>query len=206
MKGGRVNRPFSLALGLALAALTGAADAAAAGRAPAPPTLQPAAASATAMVAATESAALVEAARWLGARNPVGTVGPWCADFVSFVLRRVGRPPLASRAAASALRYGPRLAGPRIGALAVMRTRRGPAGHVGFVEGIEPDGSIRLLSGNWGGRVALSVIARASVIAFVEAGAAGEVVHPRRAGRTKAKFALFRNAVKRPLNQPREAS
>ncbi len=119
---------------------------------------------------ATQGAALVEAARWLGAHNPTGTVGPWCADFVSFVLRRVGLRPLAGRLAADALRYGPRLAGPQVGALAVMGTRRGWAGHVGFVEGIEADGSIVLLSGNWGGRVARSVAPRSAVTAFVAVG------------------------------------
>lgn len=86
------------------------------------------------------------------------------------MLRRVGLRPLAGRLAADALRYGPRLAGPQVGALAVMGTRRGWAGHVGFVEGIEADGSIVLLSGNWGGRVARSVAPRSAVTAFVAVG------------------------------------
>jgi uncharacterized protein (TIGR02594 family) len=111
--------------------------------------------------------ALAEAARWIGSGKMTGLPGPWCADFVSFVLRRTGHAPLANRLAASALDYGPRLSGPKVGALAVIRTRRGWAGHVGLVEGIEPDGSIRLISGNWGRRVARSVVPRASVVAFV---------------------------------------
>jgi hypothetical protein len=64
---------------------------------------------------------------------------------------------------AIAFLYGPRTAYPRPGDLAVMRH------HVGFVEGIEPDGSIRLISGNWGHRVARSLAPRWTIVAFVEA-------------------------------------
>ncbi len=158
-----ISRRLRLSLGAsaALWACLCAAPASARDRAPAllPLSLEPFAASAR--------EPLAEAARWLGSANMTGTVGPWCADFVSFVLRRVGRAPLANRLAASALAYGPRLAAPRAGALAVMRTRRGIYGHVGFVEGIEPDGSIRLISGNWGHRVARSRVARGAIVAFV---------------------------------------
>lgn len=111
---------------------------------------------------------LAEAGRWIGSGNMTGTFGPWCADAVSFWLRRTGHRPLPNRLAASALAYGPRLPGPQAGAIAVMRTRRALYGHVGFVEGVEPDGSIRLISGNWGHRVAEAVIPRNSVVAFVE--------------------------------------
>jgi uncharacterized protein (TIGR02594 family) len=111
---------------------------------------------------------LAEAKRWLGSGNMTGMAGPWCADAVSFWLRRTGHRPLANRLVASALNYGPRLSGPQLGALAVIRTRRGWAGHVGFVSGVEPDGSIRLISGNWGHRVADAIISRTAVVAFVE--------------------------------------
>ena len=110
---------------------------------------------------------VAEADRWVGSRNMTGMAGPWCADAVSFWLRRTGHRPLANRMVSSALSYGPRLPGPKVGALAVIGTRRGRAGHVGLVEGIEPDGSIRLISGNWGHRVAHSIISRRSVAAFV---------------------------------------
>jgi len=111
---------------------------------------------------------VAEATRWLGSGNMTGMAGPWCADAVSFWLRRTGHRPLASRLVASALDYGPRLSGPQVGALAVIRTRRGWAGHVGFVAGVEPDGSIRLISGNWGRRVADAIVSRDVVVAFVE--------------------------------------
>jgi uncharacterized protein (TIGR02594 family) len=127
-----------------------------------------AAAEASSPVNATSRDALTEAARWIGAGNVTGTIGPWCADFVSFVLRRAGKPPLANRMAASALAYGPHEAEPRRGDLAVMRTRRGPYGHVGFVEGVEADGAIDLLSGNWGHRVALGRVPQSMIVVFVE--------------------------------------
>jgi len=138
---------------------------------------------------------VAEASRWLGAANPTGTIGPWCADFVSFALRRVGLPPLPNRTAASALRYGPHTGAPQRGDLGVMPH------HVGFVEAIEPDGSIELLSGDWGRRVARARLPRAAFVAFVETGfamRAGETFRPRARRHAKAKLARFRHAVKRP--------
>jgi hypothetical protein len=69
---------------------------------------------------------LAEAARWLGGGNPTGTAGPWCADFVSFVLRRTGHRALPGRLALDGLAAGARVATPRAGDLAVMR------GHITF--------------------------------------------------------------------------
>jgi len=69
--------------------------------------------------------------------------------------------------ASSALAYGPRLERPEVGALAVLGSRRGWAYHVGVVSSVDRDGSIHLISGNWGRRVAEAVISRSSVVAFV---------------------------------------
>jgi uncharacterized protein (TIGR02594 family) len=141
---------------------------------------------------------VAEGWRWLGQANPTGTIGPWCADFASFVLRRVGLPPLPNRMASSALGYGRRTNAPQPGDLAVMPH------HVGFVAGVEPDGSIDLLSGNYSRRVALARVPRSAFVAFVDVGMgaaprpAGEVVHPRAEAAAKAKVARFRHAVKRP--------
>jgi uncharacterized protein (TIGR02594 family) len=118
--------------------------------------------------AAGASPVVAEASRWLGAPNMTGRPGPWCASFASYVLRKTGRRPLANDMASSALAYGPHLSAPQVGALAVISTRRGYAGHVGFVTGVNPDGSIRLISGNWSRRVADASISRRSVVAFVE--------------------------------------
>jgi uncharacterized protein (TIGR02594 family) len=110
---------------------------------------------------------VAEAARWIGSGNFTGRPGPWCADAVSAWLERSGHRPLEGRMAASALAYGPRLERPEFGALAVLGSRRGWASHVGVVSSIDGDGSIHLISGNWGRRVAEAVVPRGSVIAFV---------------------------------------
>jgi len=111
---------------------------------------------------------IAEAARWIGSGNITGKPGPWRASFANFVLRRTGRPPLGNDIVSSALGYGKRLSGPRVGALAVLSTRRGCAGHAGFVAGVNADDSIRLISGNWGRRVADATISQRQVVAFVE--------------------------------------
>lgn len=111
---------------------------------------------------------VAEAERWLGSRNMTGKGGPWCAHFASYVLQRTGHRPLANGMASSALGYGRRLAEPRVGALAVVTTRIGYAAHVGFVSGVRSDGSIELVSGNWGHRVSDAPFPRRSVVAFVD--------------------------------------
>ena len=110
---------------------------------------------------------VAEAARWIGSGNFTGQPGPWCADAVSAWLERSGHRPLDGRMASSALAYGPRLERPEVGALAVLGSRRGWASHVGVVSGVDHDGTIHLISGNWGRRVAEAVVPRGSVIAFV---------------------------------------
>jgi uncharacterized protein (TIGR02594 family) len=115
----------------------------------------------------TGNVVVAEAERWIGSHNMTGMAGPWCADAVSFWLRRTGHRPLANRTVSSAFGYGPRLTGPQVGALAVISTRHHWAGHIGVVASIGADGSIRLISGNWGHRVAATVISRRAVVAFV---------------------------------------
>lgn len=110
---------------------------------------------------------VAEAARWIGSGKFTGQPGPWCADAVSAWLERSGHRPLDGRMASSALAYGPRLGRPEVGALAVLGSRRGWASHVGVVSNVDRDGSIHLISGNWGHRVAEAVVPRGSVIAFV---------------------------------------
>ena len=115
----------------------------------------------------TGSSLVDEARRRLGSPKFTGLPGPWCADAVSAWLRDAGKPPLANRMAASALDYGPHVSSPAPGDLVVMRTRRGPAAHVGIVEGVNADGSVRIISGNWRRMVAEADIPRSSVTAFI---------------------------------------
>lgn len=110
---------------------------------------------------------VAEAARWIGSGKFTRLPGPWCADAVNAWLERSGHRPMDGRMASSALAYGPRLGRPEVGALAVLGGRRGGAYHVGIVSGVGSDGSVRLISGNWGRRVAEAVVPRRMVIAFV---------------------------------------
>ena len=114
-----------------------------------------------------ESDLVTEAARYIGSGKFTRLPGAWCSDAVSFWLRAIGKPPLANRMAAAALSYGPRVSNPSPGNLVVVRTRRGYAGHVGVVEGVNADGSVRIISGNWGRRVARGTIPRWQVTAFI---------------------------------------
>ena len=135
------------------------------GATPAPATGRDGAATLTASFGGGSVAA--EASHWIGSGKFTGLPGPWCADAVNVWLRRSGHRPLDGRMASAALAYGPRLEAPEVGALAVLGSRLGWAYHVGVVAGVEPDGSIRMISGNWGRRVAEAVIPRQSVAAFV---------------------------------------
>ena len=108
------------------------------------------------------SGPLGEAKRWIGANNPTGKAGAWCAWFVSFVLERTGHKPLKNGMASSALSYGPHTGNPKQGDLVVMPH------HVGFYGGRAPDGNILLTSGNWGHRVADGEVSPRQVVAYVQ--------------------------------------
>ncbi len=73
-------------------------------------------------------ALVAEARRYLGT-NPTGRKDLWCGAFVDLVLKRLGYKGGGNLASAYA-RYGTRIPGPQIGAIAVMtRTRRRPCRH-----------------------------------------------------------------------------
>jgi uncharacterized protein (TIGR02594 family) len=103
----------------------------------------------------------------LGQGNFIGLAGPWCADFVSAILRAAGKRPLANRTAASALAYGPREQNAQPGDLVVVRTRRGAYGHVGIVVADRGEDTVEIISGNWSHRVLRARILRRDVTAFV---------------------------------------
>lgn len=102
------------------------------------------------------------ASRYLGGRNPTGTRGKWCRDFVNFTLRKAGyRVADHSRRARDAVRLGARVSSPRPGDIVVMRS------HTTFFAGWGGRG-VRGLGGNQGGgRVTLSSYPLSRVIAFV---------------------------------------
>lgn len=111
---------------------------------------------------------VAEARRWVGT-NPTGRSSLWCARFMNFVLGRSGYQGTGSDLARSFVSYGRRIAGPQVGAIAVMSRRGG--GHVGVVSGLDGNGNPIIISGNHGHRVAESVYPRGRIYAYVMPGA-----------------------------------
>lgn len=112
---------------------------------------------------------LLEALRWRGrtAKQLGLPTTLWCADFMNFVVKRAGGKGTRSRAARSYLKYGKKLDGPRVGAIAIL-TRSGPQnGHVGIVRGTDGQGNPILVSGNSANMVRQSVYPKHRVLAYV---------------------------------------
>ena len=106
-----------------------------------------------------------EARRYLGG-NPTGRGSLWCARFMNMVLQHTGHQGTGSDMASSFARYGTRVSGPQVGAIAVMsRGRRG--GHVGIITGIDAQGNPIMISGNNGNRVREAPISRGRIYAYV---------------------------------------
>lgn len=106
---------------------------------------------------------VAEARRYLGT-NPTGRRDLWCGAFVDLVLKRLGYKGGGNLASAYA-RYGTRVPGPQIGAIAVM-TRVG-GGHVGIVSGFDKKGRPIIISGNYKRRVAEVVYPTGRIYAYV---------------------------------------
>jgi len=83
------------------------------------------------------------------------------------VLRRAGGKGTHSRAARSFLKYGKKLDGPRVGAIAILYRKGTNNGHVGVVRGTDGQGNPILVSGNHGRMVRQSVYPKGRVMAYV---------------------------------------
>ncbi len=80
--------------------------------------------------------------------------------------RETGHPGTGSDMANSFARYGTRVSGPQVGAIAVMsRGRRG--GHVGIITGVDAQGNPIMISGNNGNRVREAPVSRGRIYAYV---------------------------------------
>ena len=113
----------------------------------------------------TSSNVVAEARKYLGG-NPTGRGSLWCARFANMVLQHSGYRGTGSDMASSFAKYGQRVSGPQVGAIAVMsRGRRG--GHVGIVTGIDAKGNPIMISGNNGNRVREAAISRGRIYAYV---------------------------------------
>jgi uncharacterized protein (TIGR02594 family) len=121
----------------------------------------------------TSNSLVSEARKYIGT-NPTGRGSLWCGAFMDLVLKKTGHAGGGNLASAYA-RYGTRVSGPQVGAIAVMGRNGG--GHVGVVTGVDANGNPIVVSGNtWnrstGGRhtVAERVYPRSRVYAYVMPG------------------------------------
>jgi uncharacterized protein (TIGR02594 family) len=82
----------------------------------------------------------------------------WCAAFVNSSLGQAGIKGTGSNLARSFLNYGEAVDQPQKGDIAVFSRGdpMGPYGHVGFFEGYDPDGRIRVLGGNQSDSVSIA--------------------------------------------------
>ena len=109
------------------------------------------------------SNSLVSEARSYMGTNPTGRGRQWCGAFMDLVLKKTGHKGGGNLAIAYA-RYGTRVSGPQVGAIAVMNH------HVGVVSGIDPNGNPIIVSGNHNRTVAESVYPRSRIAAYVMPG------------------------------------
>jgi uncharacterized protein (TIGR02594 family) len=89
----------------------------------------------------------------------------WCARFMNMVLEKTGHRGTGSAMANSFARYGHRVSGPEVGAIAVMGRRGG--GHVGIITGVDAHGNPIMISGNNGNRVREAPVSRGRIYAYV---------------------------------------
>ncbi len=106
---------------------------------------------------------VADARKYIGT-NPTGRRSLWCGAFMDKILRDTGHKGGGNLALGYA-KYGRRISGPQVGAIAVLRRRGG--GHVGVVAGIDPNGNPIIISGNHNHTVAESVYPRHRIVAYV---------------------------------------
>lgn len=110
------------------------------------------------------SSLVMEARHYLGT-NPTSRGSLWCARFLNMVLQRTGHQGTGSDMASSFAHYGHRIAGPQVGAIAVLGRRGG--GHVGIITGIDAAGNPIMISGNNRNRVREAPVSRGRIYAYV---------------------------------------
>lgn len=108
-------------------------------------------------------------------QNPTGLARDWCADFVNFGLEKAGYKRYNSRRSLDFLKYGRRLKGPKVGALAIQYRYEGGrrvGGHIGVVSELLPRNRMKVVAGNTSGPQGRRVVSedeypRAAFFAFV---------------------------------------
>lgn len=81
----------------------------------------------------------------------------WCAAFINATLAQSGMSGTGSNMARSFLNWGEEVTQPQRGDVVVLSRGDPPFGHVGFFDGYNDDGSIRILGGNQGSQGSVSM-------------------------------------------------
>jgi uncharacterized protein (TIGR02594 family) len=108
-----------------------------------------------------------------GGQNLDPAVTAWCAAFVNATLAKAGFQGTGSLMARSFLDWGQPVASPQRGDIVVLDRGNPPYGHVGFFDGYNDDGTIRILGGNQGDAVSMEGYDPKSVLGFRRAPAGG---------------------------------
>lgn len=92
----------------------------------------------------------------------------WCAAFVNATLKQAGMEGTGSNMARSYLDWGQPVDQPQRGDVAVFSRGdpNGPYGHVGFFDGYNADGTIRVLGGNQGDAVSVASYSPDALLGF----------------------------------------
>ncbi len=91
----------------------------------------------------------------------------WCAAYVNATLAQAGMSGTGSNMARSFLNWGLEVSEPKKGDLVVLSRGKDPAsGHVGFFEGYDRAGNIRILGGNQNNAVNVSVYPASRVLGY----------------------------------------
>lgn len=91
----------------------------------------------------------------------------WCAAFVNAVLATNGLPGTGKLNARSFLDYGQKTDDPKAGDIVVLRRGKNPdEGHVGFFQGFDAKGNVRVLGGNQSHAVNTQTFSRRDVLGF----------------------------------------
>lgn len=114
-----------------------------------------------------KAAALTDFMR-TGGQNLDPATTAWCAAFLNSTLAQAGLEGTDSLAARSFMGWGSPVSDPQRGDVAVF-SRGAPGsgqGHVGFFEGYNPDGTIRVLGGNQGDAVSIASFSPDQLLGF----------------------------------------
>jgi len=104
----------------------------------------------------------------------------WCAAYVNATLAQAGIAGTGSNMARSFLQWGQAVTVPQKGDLVVLSRGdpNGPQGHVGFFDGFNEDGSVRILGGNQSDSVSVSSYPAQQVLGYRRAGQEDVRVQP----------------------------